>query len=186
MPGEVLPLLALGLCAEIRGEKPAANLFYEQVSGADDSVVAAHFGRARILLAARDRAGAAEALERVPDASRFRRAARIGMIRSLSAVISVDGRADAPGVEDCDRARTLTEDFGRDEHLNQTAEELELLNAEVTYADAVRESAAAGVSREVRKELEGALRQMSRDARDRDTQIKLVDLANTVRPWTWR
>lgn len=185
MPGELMPLLALGLCSEIQGQQPRADVFYGQVSGADESVIASHFGRARILLAAGDRAEAAGALERVPAASRFKHAARIAMIRSLSAVVVADGRTAAPEAGDCERARSLAQELRQERHLDETSAELELLNAESTYADAVRESTTTGLSDDIRSQLESALRRIARYARSPDTRATLVDLANDVRPRTF-
>lgn len=185
MPGELMPLLALGLCTEIQGQQSHADVFYGQVSGADESVIASHFARARIMLAAGDRTGAVGALERVPAASRFKHAARIAMIRSLSAVVVADGHATTPDAGDCERARSLTQELLRDGHLDETSAELELLNAESTYADAVRESTTTGLSDDSRSRLESALRRIARYVRSPDMRETLVDLANDVRPRTF-
>ncbi|MGW7533188.1 protein kinase domain-containing protein [Amycolatopsis sp. NPDC054798] len=88
--GELAPLLALGLCAEARGARGAAERYYEAVWARDREVVAAAFGLARTRLALGDRVGAAAVLDEVPAASRelgpeSGTAARAGAVRALAA-----------------------------------------------------------------------------------------------------
>jgi len=79
-PGELAPKLALGACAERRERRDVAVGHYQTVWRTDRSYVSAAFGLARCLVALDDRVGAAEALESVPETSRYATAARVGAI----------------------------------------------------------------------------------------------------------
>ncbi|WP_409185724.1 tetratricopeptide repeat protein [Amycolatopsis sp. VS8301801F10] len=91
-PGELVPWLALGFCAEMRGAADLAARCYEAVWARDREVVSAAFGLARTRLARGDRVGAAAVLDEVPAASRelgteSGTAARVGAVRALAAIV---------------------------------------------------------------------------------------------------
>jgi serine/threonine-protein kinase PknG len=179
VPGELVPLLALGLCAELRGDSAVAAGHYEMVSGTDDSLIAAHFGRARMLLADGRRADAVSALDRVPSESRFERGARIAAARALSAGAVTDAETAAPTDEDVERARDLRAGLKLDE-LSAALLEIELAQAEA--------GGQGETSGPARLRLERALRRLATFAPSERSHTALIDLANGVRPvtvWSW-
>ena len=183
VPGELVPLLALGLCAELQGASPDAAMYYSKmVSDTDESLIAAHFGYARSLLADGRRGAAVAALDRVPRESRFEPAARIAAVRSLSAVIVTGERTSAPEAADVKRARELSENLDLDELSGA------LLDIEFAYAEVARENMTAPPSGAARAELERALRRVAAFAPSERSHTALIDVANSVRPvtiWSW-
>jgi serine/threonine-protein kinase PknG len=182
VPGELVPILTLALCAELQGESAVAAARYEMVSETDESLIAAHFGRARSLLTDGRRADAIAALDRVPRESRFERAARIAAIRSLSAVIVTGERMVRPEAADVKRARELSKNLRLD-NLSSA-----LLDIESAYAEFAGESVTAPPSRAARAELERELRRIAAFAHSERSHTALIDLANAVRPvsiWSW-
>lgn len=101
LPGELVPLLALGFCAEIRGDLAEACQRYEAVADTAPALGAAGFGLARTHLLAGRRAEAVAAAERLATQLqarelRFEPEARIAVVRLLAAVTgsSVPAEAD--------------------------------------------------------------------------------------------
>ncbi|MGW5717078.1 protein kinase domain-containing protein [Amycolatopsis sp. NPDC003865] len=82
-PGEQAPWLALGFCAESRGDAAEARRCFQAVWARDRGEVAAAFGLARTRLAEGDRVGAAAVLDDAADVVE----ARIAAIRALAAVL---------------------------------------------------------------------------------------------------
>lgn len=192
VPGELVPLLALGLCAELQGASADAATCYTMVSDTERSLIAAHFGRARSLLADGQRGAAVAALDRVPRESRFERAARIAAVRSLSVVITGGERTAVPETADVERARGLSKNLDLDELSGA------LLDIEFAYAEAAGENRAGGngagenktvpPSGAARAELERALRRIAAFAPSERSHTALIDVANSVRPatiWSW-
>lgn len=182
VPGELVPLLALGLCAELRDDIPAATAFYQRTSETDESVIAAHFGLARVLLADGRRADAVDALEKVPEQSRFWLNARMAVIRSLAMVVRTGDGELPPSPEDVARARDLREDLDLDERSRA------LLEMEFCAAEAACQGLAGALTGEARRRQEEALRALARFARSPREHTALIDLANAVRPvtiWSW-
>jgi serine/threonine-protein kinase PknG len=182
VPGELEPLLALGLCAELQGDLPAAAVHYEMVSVADESLIAGHFGRARILLADGHRADAADALERVPRESRFEDAARIASIRALITGFGIGDAAMSPAPGDVRRA------VGRRKDLDLDDLSSALLDAELACAELAGQRAAGVPSSTLRLTVERALRRLATFAPSERSHTALIDLANAVRPvtiWSW-
>jgi serine/threonine-protein kinase PknG len=77
LPGEAAPKLALALCAEREGVAELAERHYATVWRTDRSYVSAAFGLARARFARGNIAGAATALEAVPESSRYADTARL-------------------------------------------------------------------------------------------------------------
>jgi serine/threonine-protein kinase PknG len=184
VPGELTPVLALGLCAELQGRDMhmAAAACYEMVSVTDQSLSAAHFGWARILLAYGQRTGAVSALSRVPTESRFDRPARIATVRSLTAVVTAGGRTEVPAPAEVERARDLAAALALDETSRA------LLEAEFACAEAASQSVTATLASATRLRLEEALRRLAAFAPSERAHTALTDLANAVRPaaiWSW-
>jgi serine/threonine-protein kinase PknG len=187
LPGELAPKLALALAAELAGDAASAARQYDVVSGTDPSFTTAVFGLGRVRLAAGDRAGAVEALRRMPTTSNAITEARIAQARALA------GRAG--GVDP-----TAAELAGAGGIVAGLAAALDAqrrheLTVEVltTVLDLVRAgSVAAGAADvlgcpleedAVRRELERAYRELARLSAG-DEKIRLVDMANQVRPMT--
>jgi serine/threonine-protein kinase PknG len=182
VPGELVPLLALALCAELEGHTAVAALRYGMVSDTDESLIAAHFGRARMLLADGQRADAARTLRRVPGESRFERAARIAAVRCHVAMFTAGERRMVPGSEDLRRAQTLRKDIALD---NLSAA---LLDVEFANGAAAADSPAGMPSSAARRALEKTLRGVAGLAESARSHAALIDLANAVRPvtiWSW-
>ncbi|WP_103347573.1 serine/threonine-protein kinase [Amycolatopsis sp. CA-128772] len=186
-PGEIAPKLALGFCAELRGETGLAERCYRSVWHRDHAQVSAAFGLARCHLRSRGRDAAVALLDAVPPISRHYDAARIATVRIRAARLP----SGPPSGDDlADAARRLPELY-----LDREAKDrLEAL---------VREAALAGLDgregwdggellgervteRGLRTLLERSLRRLAERARDRDEHGVLVDLANSVRPRTRR
>jgi serine/threonine-protein kinase PknG len=183
VPGELVPVLALGLCAELQGQHVAAAACYEMVSATDQTLSAAHFGRARILLAYGRRAEAVTTLDRVPAESRFDRAAQIATVRSLAAVVTTGGgRPVGPAPAELERARDLATTLTLDDISRA------LLEVELAGAEAACQSATVTLASAARLRLEEALRRLAAFAPTERAHTALIDVANAVRPatiWSW-
>ena len=110
LPGELIPLLALGFCAEIRDDLAEACQRYEAVAGTAPALGAAGFGLARTHLLAGRRAEAVVAAERLAAELqarelRFEIEARIAVVRLLAAVTV----SSMPAQADLDRAMELAD-----------------------------------------------------------------------------
>ncbi len=187
-PGEIAPKLALGFCAELRGDTEGAERCYRSVWHRDHGQVSAAFGLARCSLRTHGRDTAVALLDAVPPISRHYDAARIAAVRIRAGRLP----SGPPGRDDfADAARRLPELY-----LDREAQDrLEAL---------VRAAALAGLGdsgedwdggallgervteRGLRSLLEQSLRRLAERARDRNEHGVLVDLANSVRPKTRR
>ena len=186
VPGELPPLLALGLCAELCGRPARAWMYYALVSQSDETFIAAHFGLARVLLTWGQREAAATALDQVPSESRFEPDARIGAIHCLAAIIKAGSHALVPSEEDVNSARRRR----ADRKLVLDAPSTALLDVELAYAraSASRSGSPAVPSESDRRDLEGALRRAALVASTERVHQALIDLANAIRPptiWSW-
>ncbi len=187
-PGELAPKLALALAAEAAGETSRAARLYDTVSRTDPSFVTATFGLARCLAAGGKREEAVAAYGRVPAASRFYTRAQVSLARAW-----LGGGAGAePGAAELERASQALEALTLDvmERHRFAAEvqgrALELMEAHaLPDAPQVRVLGQPLANASLREGIEKALRGMARLATDRAEKIRLVDLANQVRPKTW-
>jgi serine/threonine-protein kinase PknG len=183
VPGELVPLLALGLCAELQGDNAAAAAYYRIVSDTDESLIAAHFGLARMLVADGHWADARSALGRVPGESRFERNARIAAVRSRATVVAADG---GPPLASADGERAG--DLGKGLDLDEFTRALLEMELSAAAAAAASETASTAPTRDARRRQEKALRELARFAPSERAHTALVDLANAVRPatvWSW-
>ncbi|KIR61510.1 MULTISPECIES: serine/threonine-protein kinase [Micromonospora] len=193
LPGEVAPKLALGYCAEQRGDAGEATRYYRAVWRRDRSAASAAFGLARLRLADGDRAAAVRFLDGVPRVSRHYDAAQVAAVRVLATRLG----DDPPGAE----------------HLNEAVRRLGRLRLDggARHGEArdrmtavLRQAAlgrvlvhgAAGLAggetmgdapseRSLRRLLESSLRDLARQARTANDHGVLVDRANAVRPLTF-
>lgn len=85
LPGEYAPKLALGYCAEHRGDLERARRLYHAVWQRNTQQGSAAFGLARVHLARGERERAAGVFDRVPPMSRHYDAARIAAVRVRAA-----------------------------------------------------------------------------------------------------
>ncbi|RLU94572.1 serine/threonine protein kinase [Streptomyces griseocarneus] len=196
LPGESAPKLALGYCAEHRGDTEAAERYYQAVWQRNRSQGSAAFGLARLRLAAGERRAAVELLDGVPAVSRHRDAARTACVRVLAGRLC-DGAEGLPGAADLTEALARLPELHLDEgHAAGPARdrlEAELLGVALERlrtpggpdgdalvgADGERLTETA-----VRTRLEQQLRGLAQQARTPDGLGTLVDLANRVRPLT--
>ena len=188
-PGELAPKLALGFCAELRGDTSQAERCYRSVWHRDHGQVSAAFGLARSYLRDRGRDGAVALLDAVPPISRHYDAARIAAVRIRVARLP----SGPPGRDDlADAARRLPELYLDGE----SQDRLETLVREAAL-DALGDGAEPGwnggallgervTDGGLRTLLEQSLRRLAERARDRNEHGVLVDLANSVRPKTRR
>ncbi|MGW1077085.1 tetratricopeptide repeat protein [Streptomyces sp. NPDC002537] len=199
LPGEYAPKLALGYCAEHRGDTAAAERYYQAVWQRNRSQGSAAFGLARLRLAAGDRRGAVALLDGVPEVSRHYDAARTACVRILAGRLPAAGDDGARGLPSlADLAEALARlpglhlDEGHGAGPARDRLEAELLGVAL---DRVRTAPAAeraggplfGTADEeftVRTRLEQKLRGLAQQARTPDGLGALVDLANRVRPLT--
>ncbi len=186
LPGELAPQLALGLTLELAGDAAAAG-YYDVVSRTDPAYTAAAAGLARCRLVAGDRSGAVEAYNRVPGTSAAYRSSQVGAVRALvrahpSAAADVASLAAAAALIERLEVEAAQLAVLRAELLEQA---LRTLGGGVALPAAVLGAARDGDARErdVRFALEGAYREMARAAHGAE-KIRLVDLANAVRPRT--
>ncbi|MFF5858335.1 tetratricopeptide repeat protein [Streptomyces sp. NPDC012751] len=172
LPGELIPPLTLGLCAELCGDLVVARSHYGTVFGTTPALGAAGFGLARVLLRDGERARAVAVAERLAGEFRYEREARVAAVRLR--VMVLPAPHPAPTEDDVARARAALP--GLD--LSEAA--AAALRAEIQYAEFLR-------TRE-RLELSDAIRALGPHASTERGYVALVDLANRLRPplsWRW-
>jgi serine/threonine-protein kinase PknG len=168
LPGELVPMLALGLCAELRNDLPIARLHYETLADTAPALGAAGFGLARVHLLSGRRPEAVRAAERLAAAAEYRLAPgpQIAAVRLL--VASAGPSAAAPDTADPDRARELTDGLAVDDATRTS------LEAEIEYAKYARSGDGSELSETVRR--------VAAAATTKSEFVALIDLANRLRP----
>ncbi|WP_395106081.1 tetratricopeptide repeat protein [Actinomadura sp. SCN-SB] len=184
LPGEAAPQLALGLCAELRGDHRAAARHLLRVWRTDRRWEGAAFGLARARLALGDRKGAGEVLASVPASSPAHADAQVAAI-----VAALAGRDPADVTH-----RELARAAGRLERLDLEPERrarLTVLILETALEQQVAHAQAGPpllgtprTERDLRRGLERGYRSLARLAGMRRERVRLVELANSVRPKT--
>jgi len=187
LPGEPAAKLALALSAELAGNDDRAMPLYDLVSRVDPSFATAAFGLGRCLRRAGQRAEAAAAYRRVPQASSLYARAQTALASALASMTPTP-----PGADDLCQAAAVIEALALEgiEQFRLRAEVLEnalaLLKGRALLVDPSRLLFGQPLQETpLRFSLENAYRQMARMESDRSRQIALVDKANAVRPWTW-
>ncbi|MGW7611225.1 tetratricopeptide repeat protein [Streptomyces sp. NPDC054766] len=173
LPGELIPHLALGLCAELRGDRAVARSHYGTVFDTTPALGAAGFGLARVLLLTGERAKAVDVAEQLAKEFRYEREARVAAVRLRVMVLSEPGHP-APTEDDVARARAALPGLDLDEAA-ATA-----LRAEIQYAEFLYTHD--------RLKLSDAIRALGPHAPTEREYVALVDLANRLRPalrWRW-
>ncbi|WNZ12527.1 tetratricopeptide repeat protein [Streptomyces sp. 11x1] len=173
LPGELVPLLALGLCAERDDRLAAARTYYEAVVHTAPALGAASFGLARVLLREGHRADAVATAERLAQEFRFERTAGIAAVRLRVALTTTKAPLEL-GPGDVESADSALEDLviGHNERLG--------VRAEIAFAQYAVSGRPQGLSE--------AVRDLAPYAEDRHDHRDLVDLANRLRPpirWPW-
>ncbi|WP_251095449.1 serine/threonine-protein kinase [Streptomyces sp. Caat 7-52] len=194
LPGEYVPKLALGYCAEhTDGARPArAMRYYEAVWKRDSAHTAAAFGLARGHLARGDRDAAVHVLDEVPATSRHHDAARIAAVRVRAGVLhgsppTPAGLRDAarrlPGLrldggaaDGESRARLVAE--VRDNALHSRP--AQGWRPDFPAGDLL----GPGDEDSLRTRLEHSFRQLAAQAGTAGEHGRLLDLAHAVRPMT--
>ncbi|MFE6894128.1 tetratricopeptide repeat protein [Streptomyces sp. NPDC057694] len=202
-PGEPVPKLALGVCAEVLGQLDNAAEYYRLVWTTDPSYVSAAFGLARVQLAAGDRAGSVRTLESVPESSIHYTAARVAAVRARLrgriAEAPVSGHGD-PLLGDLTAAAGQVEAldaFGLDA-VRREQLSTEVLGTALDWVLSGRQGSGqpagpAGTvvlgndldERGLRLGLERSYRTLARLASRGEERIELVERANRYRPRTW-
>lgn len=177
LPGDLIPVLSLGLCAEINGQPDQAGRHYWVVADAAPSLSAAGLGLARALWLTGNRAGAAEAAKRLAadlqsQAHQAEQEARIAVVRLLAAV----GESSLPTEDELAEAEELAKELriGNDQK--------SLLDAEIQYGKYRISKTADGSN------LSEKVREIAKQADPGPEFISMIDLANGLRPpigWPW-
>ena len=176
LPGDLIPLLALGFCAEIRDDLAEACQRYEAVADTAPALGAAGFGLARTHLLAGRRPEAVAAAERLAAELharelRFEPEARIAVVRLLAAVT----RSSVPDPANLARARKLTDE------LRVGAGARIALRTEIRYGMSCVDGDWLALAE--------MLPELANFAVTRPDFFALVDLANNLRPpveWWWQ
>lgn len=188
VPGEIVPKLALGVCAEQVNDRANATRFYDLVSRTDPSYNSAAFGLARVLASSGNRFGAVSALGRVPPSSSQHLRAQTALARTL-----LDAKPGAPGETELEQAGRVIEalrgqlDGAR---LHRLSADLLLVAArglESKLLGARPDQKLLGQRLDTRALREGAereLRACAHFAKETSAKIALVDEANRERPHT--
>jgi serine/threonine-protein kinase PknG len=193
LPGELIPQLALGLCAELRRDHSAARSHYAAVFDTTPALGAAGFGLARVHLLAGERAKAVATAERLAEEFRYEREARVAAVRLR---VMIPGETDpdepapaAPSEDDLERAGAALADLDVDPAAAAG------LRAEIQYArflhdhdqDHNRDHNHDGDRDRDRVRLSDAIRALGPHAPTEREYVALVDLANRLRPpLRWR
>jgi serine/threonine-protein kinase PknG len=181
VPGEVAPKLAIAACAELAGDKAAADRYYRLAWRTDRSFLSAAFGLARVLLADGRRAEAVDVLESVPETSSHYLVAQLAAVRGR---IGADKLSEVDLVLAGNRLSALELDDVR-----RTNAERELLEAAYEWS---RTGTGTGtvlgrrlVTEDLRRGMEGCYLALARQSSTRLDRIAWVDRANQIRPRTW-
>jgi serine/threonine-protein kinase PknG len=187
IPGELAPKLALAVAAESAGDRAGAARWYDVVSRTDPSFTTAAFGLARCRVGTGDRAGAVEAYNRVPETSSAYLEAQVGAARAL---VESNG-ASGPDMTDLTAACAAIDKLALDgEQRASLTRDLLQAALNLVRTGRVRPDPQVTVlgepltERRLREGLERAYRALAHLAPTADERIRLVDLANQVRPRT--
>jgi serine/threonine-protein kinase PknG len=187
LPGELAPKLALGQAKEIAGHPGAASRWYALVARTDDGYPSAAFGMARCCAAKGDHAGELAAYRLVPERSSAYVDAQIAQV--MAALGADEATLDMTSMQ---TAAAVVEGLPTERHERAplAARVLEACLALVRRGVSTDPSTSVmGIpfdERSIRLELEATYRSLARHAASSEQRIALVDLANQVRPRSWR
>jgi serine/threonine-protein kinase PknG len=202
LPGELVPRLALGCCAQFLGSREEAAghhdlarqhfdeaaEHYDVVWRTDPAEVSAAFGLARIALAGADRDGAVKPLDTVSAMSKHYDAARIAAIRVCAGRLGTDAGPDPHGVAQAVTRLTESAGFGPAHTRLRTEVQQAAFHLYRGGTPTLPGGAVLGApvtEKSVRLRLERSFVELAEQAGDDDQAGTLVDLANTVRPRSW-
>jgi serine/threonine-protein kinase PknG len=187
LPGELAPRLALGLAAELAGDLDTAGRLYQGVAATDPGFTSACFGLGRVREAQGDRAGAVEAYGAIAPPSSLHVEAQLAVARALL--------SPAPGPPSAEELARASATIGRLALGPKVRGELSVLLLETALdqlgsgalepRDDVRLLGQPLRPQPLRLALERAYRDLARLATGSE-RVRLVDLANRVRPRTRR
>jgi serine/threonine-protein kinase PknG len=186
VPGELAPMLAIGMAAELAGDRVRAIANYDFTSKCDPNYATSVFGLARCLAAEGQRTEAVAALGRIPQTSNLYPNAQ----KTIAAIL-IRTTPNAPSIQELEKAGSTI-----DALLLEGKEKFRIMREVFTVAldlitgNKIKEDATKVLGHslqeiEIRKGLEGAYRNLARITDDKDQRIALVDMANSVRPKTW-
>ncbi|MCK2237298.1 MULTISPECIES: serine/threonine-protein kinase [unclassified Crossiella] len=190
LAGEDSVKLALGFCAEHRGDHAEAEGRYQAVWSRDRVRVSAAFGLARLRLRAGQRAEAVRVLDEVPQASLHHAAARIAGFRILCGTI---GSAEPEAEQVREAAQRLPElylDAGEPEgsgraRLTALVQEVALRGKDFSALGATEVLGPEPAEPALRRLLERSYRSLAGHAGTTAEVTRLVDQANRLRPKSW-
>jgi serine/threonine-protein kinase PknG len=185
MPGETAPKLAIGYCADQCGDIEEAINFYTRVAKIDPSNTTACFGLSRCLMKKKDIKGASDALNLIPPSHSIHGESRITLAKVL---MSDENSLTEEVLQQLTKAiSSITAEGGIVHQLTAKA-----LNSAVKMIAAKRlqENKAAKLlghtisEHNLRLGAEAEYRKAAHYAETTEEKIKLVNLANSVRPVT--
>lgn len=184
VPGELAPKLALALSCELSGEPDIAESLYTACARTDANYVPpAAFGLARIRTGRNDIDGAVSALDLVPRTSgsyTTARRHRAGILATsgggLPALAAAMSSVESLTIDPADRAQLSVIVYGA--ALEETQQKGPRPDVLIGGRPAEEMS--------IRSGLESAYRDLAGYTHDRAERIRLVDLANGARGWTFR
>jgi serine/threonine-protein kinase PknG len=185
LPGELPPLLAMGLAHEAAGENGSAHRAYETATLTDSSYVTATFGLSRILLAEGRRHDAVATLGKITSKSSSYSAAQSAIFSALTT-----GGHDAPDPADLVAAAGTVNTVGGDpvKRAQMTRDlMLKALDLMEQRNDLPSDLQLGGVTldeQSVRTALERACRTLAKMTPSEAERIRLVDEANAHRART--
>jgi serine/threonine-protein kinase PknG len=191
VPGEVAPKLALAVCAELGGDAERARRHFETVWRTDNTYASAAFGVGRARFSEGDRSGAAQALEAVPEGSRYGVIARMAAMTARVRGLEPEDALVSDTFAAAERLSTLEAELGPVRYHTVRAEVLEaVLTRRLAHPEdpvSSRHKTILGArltERQLRLGLERSYRTLAEQLPERG--VGLVDRANKVRPLTWR
>jgi serine/threonine-protein kinase PknG len=187
LPGELAPRLALALAAELDGDLDTAGRLYEGVVATDPGFTSACFGLGRVREAQGDRAGAVEAYGAIAPPSSLHVEAQLAGARALLSPAAGPPSAGQLALASATIERLALDPAVRGElrvRLLETALD-QLVSGALEPRDDVRLLGQPLRAVPLRLELERAYRDLARLAKGAE-RVRLVDLANRVRPRTRR
>ncbi|WP_433892138.1 tetratricopeptide repeat protein [Streptomyces sp. CA-111067] len=185
LPGELIPQLALGLCAELEGDPEVAESQYGMVFDTSPALGAAGFGLARVHSQAGRRTDAVATAERLAQEFRYEREARVAAVRLL---VTVPG-AERPSSQRTPAAGEPAESGAMDADTARARELLDQLAADPATAAALDAEIqdTEYLSTHNRLALSESVRRLGPHAATARDYVALVDLANQLRPpLQWR
>lgn len=186
VPGELGVKLALAAAYELSGNVELAVTYYKAVSSTDVNFTTAIFGLGRLEVRRGKRQEAVDALLRVPQTSSLYGEAQKAVARTL-----IRSVPEAPSLSELEQAAKTVEAlmlegverFSIARDIFDTALNL-LTEGKLTPTTSVSLLGHGVDDRQVRLGLEAAYRGLALLANDDDEMIRLVDMANAVRPRT--